>query len=105
MMTMAIALNFPDIVENLSRQGLFQYVLTSLLVFLVVYAILIKTKIVGNAVLSALIAGVIALFVVLFAAGIKELSAFFSTFLARVGIILVVVLMILMIYKFVQQSA
>jgi len=103
-MMMAIALNFPDIVDNLARQGLFQYVLTSLMVFLIVYAILLKTKIVGSAILSALIAGVIALFVVLFAAGIQELSAFFSTFLARVGIILVIVLMVLMIYKFVQTS-
>lgn len=101
---MAFEFNFPEIIENLVQQGFYQYVLPSVAVFVISYAILVRSKIVHSNLISAVISGIFALFFMFFAASVQEIGAFFGSFLARVGIVLIIVLTVLMIYKFVHTA-
>lgn len=100
-----MAFDFGTVVEQLGQYGFFTYVLPFVLIFVIAYGLLVRTKVLPSAMLNLALAFVISLFSTLFLASIPGIDSFFASVFGRLGIILVLLLIGMLIYGFVSGSS
>lgn len=99
-----MAFDFAQVVDSLAAFGFYDYVLPFLLVFVIVYAILEKYKILGE---KKTVNGVVALVVGLFAtyfAKVFEVGKFLSFFGTKSVLVIIILLFAMMIAVFVFRT-
>lgn len=99
-----MAFSFQSVIDKFVQLQVYQFVLPFILIFVVTYGILIRTKIFGSAVLNAAVSLVIAFFASFYLSSVPETGYFLSFFFGRIGLILILILAILIIYSFVQGA-
>ncbi len=95
---------FSEMVEMMVEGGVYQYLLPFVLIWVVTYALLNKSKVVDNSSLEAVIATVIAFMATLFFASVPAIGAFFAFFAGKIGILLIVILFALIVNAFVNTE-
>ncbi len=93
--------SFPEMIANLQERGFYQFLLPFVLLFVVTYAGFNKLKLFpeDQQAMSALLSLVIAFFATGYLATV-QVELFFSSFLSRLGILIVFLVMGMMIYQF-----
>ena len=99
-------MGFAETILWMAQQGLFQFFFPFALVFVILYALLIKYKILGEGkeLLSGIVAFIVALFLMLYGLNVY-IANFLAWVLGRAGILLILLLMGLVIAAFVQGQA
>lgn len=93
--------SFPEMVANLQARGFYQFVLPFVLIFVMLYAGFNKLKLFpeDQQAMNALLSLVVAFFATGYLATV-QVEAFFTSFLSRIGILVVFMVMGMMIYQF-----
>ncbi|MBR9680115.1 MAG: hypothetical protein GOU99_03645 [Candidatus Altiarchaeota archaeon] len=99
-------MGFAEIVLEMAKLGLFQFFFPFALVFIILYALLLKYKILGDdkGVMSGAVAFIISLFLMLYGVNVY-IANFLAWVLGRAGILIILLLMGLVIAAFVKEQA
>lgn len=99
-----MAFTFQALIDKLVQLQFYQFVLPFVLIFAVTYGILVKARIFGSAVINAVLSLVVALFSAFYLSSVPEIGYFLSFFFGRIGLVLIVILVILLVYSFIQGA-
>lgn len=96
------AFDYAQLVDQLTQFGLYQFILPLLLIFVILYAVLTKSKFFDNKSLNAVLALLISVFITLFLTSVEGVGQFFALFLGKMSVLMVVLVIILLVYVFVS---